>query len=102
MVNVYNAYFNFSGSYNLENFEKDVEKVYNENEMIRMVIDLENRDISMSSLSDFKKLKNIFDDDNLGVEKLLETIVICKDGIKKRLIQGFIKLIPTKRPVKIY
>ena len=102
MTDVFNAYFNFSGSYDLENFEKDVEKVYNENEMIRMIIDLENRDINMSSLNDFKKLKKIFDDDNLGVEKLLETIVICKDGIKKKLIQGFLKIIPTKRPVKIY
>ena len=102
MVKIFNAYFNFGGSYNLENFEKEVTDAYYSHERIGMIIDLENRSIGMSNLSDFKKLKKLFEEDNLGVEKLEETIVLCKDGFKKTIIKKFIKMIPTKRPVIFY
>ena len=67
---------------------------YREKERIRLIMDLDGQDVTFDA---FKKLKKVFDD--LGVEKLEETCVICKDGIKKTLIRQFIKLIPTKRPV---
>jgi len=102
MVKIFNAYFNFGGDYNLDNFEKDVTDVYYAHDKIRMIIDLDKKSISMSNLGDFKKLKRLFDEDNLGVENLEETIVICKDGFKKTIIKKFIQMIPTKRPVKFY
>lgn len=102
MIKIFNAYFNFSEGYDLKNFEKDVTDAYNSHERIRMIIDLENRSIGMNNLSEFKKLKKLFDEDNLGVEKLEETIVLCKDGLKKTIIKKFIKMIPTKRPVNFF
>lgn len=98
----FNAYFDISQGYDVETFRKEMEELYNTYPKVRLIMDLEKRDISMSSLNEFKKLKRIFDDDQLGVEKLIETIVLCKDGIKKSIVKHFIKLIPTKRPVHFY
>jgi hypothetical protein len=98
MTVIFNAYFSFKIGYNEDMFRNEIIKLYKDKEKIRLIIDLENRDIGLSNLGDFKKIKKIFDD--LGVEKLLETIIICKDGIKKNIIKGFMKIVPTKRPVK--
>ena len=89
-----NIYFNISED-DYEFFRDSIAKCYLERERIRMIIDLEGKEVSLRA---FKKIKKVFDD--LGVEKLEETCVLCKDGIKKTLIKQFIKLIPTKRPVK--
>jgi len=94
MVKIDNVYFHISEE-DYQEFRNAIEKYYKERERIRMIIDLEGRDVSLRA---FKKIKKVFDD--FGVEKLEETCVLCKDGIKKKLIKSFIKLIPTKRPVK--
>jgi hypothetical protein len=94
MVKIDNIYFNISeDDYQL--FRDTIDECYKDRERIRMIMDLEGKEVSLRA---FKKIKKVFDD--LGVEKLEETCVLCKDGIKKNLIKRFIKLIPTKRPVK--
>lgn len=102
MEDEFNAYFYISPDYDINDFRKEMEIHYNNHKHVRLIMDLENRDINLDSFNDFKKLKKVFEDDDLGVENLIETIVICKDGFKKRVIQRFIKLIPTKRPVSFY
>lgn len=89
-----NIYFNVSEE-DYEFFRNKIAECYQEREKIRMIIDVENKNVSFSA---FLKLKKVFDE--LGVEKLVETCVLCKDGIKKTLISTFISKIPTKRPVK--
>jgi hypothetical protein len=102
LVEEFNAYFYISPDYDINVFRKEMEKHYNSHEKVRLIMDLEDREIGLDSFSDFKRLKKVFDEDDLGVEKLIETIVICKNGFKKRIIQRFIKLIPTKREVFFY
>jgi hypothetical protein len=97
-MDIYNAYFNFKIGYEEEMFRSEISKLYNEKDKIRLIIDLENRDIGLNNINDFKKIKKVFDD--LGIEKLEETIIICKNGFKKKIIKGFMKIVPTKRPVK--
>lgn len=94
MVKIDNIYFCISEN-DYEYFRNRIAECYRERERIRMIIDLENKEVSFNA---FKKLKKVFDD--LGVEKLEETCVLCQDGFKKNLIKNFIKLIPTKRDVK--
>lgn len=94
MVKIDNIYFNIDeNDYQL--FRDTIEKCYKERERIRMIMDLEGKEVSFHA---FKKIKKVFDE--LGVDKLEETCVLCKDGFKKKLIKNFISLIPTKRPVK--
>lgn len=94
MLKVDNIYFSVSEE-DYDYFRKRIAECYRDKEKIRMIIDVENKNVSLSA---FLKLKKVFDE--LGVEKLLETCVLCKDGLKKKLISGFISKIPTKRPVK--
>lgn len=94
MVKIDNIYFHISEE-DYQQFRDTIEECYQKRDKIRMIIDLEGKEVSLRA---FKKIKKVFDD--LGVEKLEETCVLCKDGIKKKLIKGFIKMIPTKRDVK--
>ena len=98
----FNAYFYISPEYDIDTFRKEMEDYYKDHKKVRLIMDLENRDINLDSFNDFKRLKKVFDEDDLGVENLIETIVLCKEGFKKRIIQRFIKLIPTKRDVYFY
>ena len=93
-MHIDNVYYNIGKDYDPVAFREDMKRHYREKERIRLIMDLDGQDVTFDA---FKKLKKVFDD--LGVEKLEETCVICKDGIKKTLIRQFIKLIPTKRPV---
>lgn len=94
-MHIDNVYYNIDKNYDSEKFKNDIKEYYDTRERIRLIMDLEGKDISFDA---FKKLKKVFDE--LGVEKLEETIVLCKDGFKKTLIKKFISIIPTKRPVK--
>lgn len=102
MVFIFNAYFDFEKNDNIKLFEEKITEYYSFHKKIRLIIDLGNKEIGMKDLPLFKKLKIIFDDDNLGVEKLLETIVICKEGFKRTIIKKFLKIpgFKPKRPVK--
>jgi len=102
MVYIFYAYFNFDKNYNIDNFRSQMDIYYHKYEKIKLIIDLEDREVGLSDLTKFKQLKRIFDDDQLGVEKLVDTNIICKNGFKKKIIKGFIKIIPTKRPVNFY
>ena len=102
MDHEFNAYFYISPDYDIDVFRNEMEKYYNDHKKVRLIMDLEDREINIDSFGDFKRLKKVFDEDDLGVENLIETIVLCKNGFKKRVIQRFIKLIPTKREVYFY
>ena len=95
MVHVDNIYYNIGVSYDPEIFKKEILEYYNNRERIRLIFDLDGKKISIDAM---RKLKKIFDD--IGVDGLEETCVIVKDKFKKMLIQKFLKLVKTKRPVK--
>lgn len=97
MVYIFNAYFDFENNDNIDLFEKKITDYYQKYKQIRLIIDLGDRNISMKDLPLFKKLKIIFDDKHLGVENLLETIVICKEGFKRSIVKNFLNL-PGFRP----
>ena len=102
MINKFNAYFDFSGKFKFENFKAEFLKHYNntENDKLILIIDLENRNIGLTDLFNFIKIRKFFD--RLGVEKLQKTIVCCKDGKKKDIIKGFLKKYPPEREVVFY
>ena len=70
-------------------------RFYSKYDKIRMIYDLDGQNVSMSAML---KLKKVFEE--IGVEHLDETCIICKDGIKKTLIKKFLKLVKTERPVR--
>lgn len=88
-------YFNIGQDHDPEDFKNTVLTAYQEHESIRIIFDLEGKSVNMSAM---KKIKKIFEE--IGVEKLEETCIICKDGIKKTLIKNFLKLVKTKKPVR--
>lgn len=104
MTYIFNAYFNFEENDNLDNFKTELEELYKKYETIRLVIDLGKKEISMSHLPLFKKFKVIFEDDQLGVNNLLETIVICKEGFKRSIVKTFLNIpgFKPKRPVRFF
>lgn len=93
--NVENIYFNIGSDYNIEDLKKEILEAYAKYDKIRMIYDLNGKNVSMASML---KLKKIFEE--IGVEHLEETCIICKDGIKKTLIKKFLKLVKTERPVR--
>ena len=93
--NVENMYFNIGGDYNTETLKKEILEGYSKYEKIRMIYDLNDKNVSMKAML---KLKKVFEE--IGVEHLEETCIICKDGIKKTLIKNFLKLVKTERPVR--
>ena len=93
--NVENMYFNIGEEYSTELLKEEVLAAYCKYDKIRMIYDLNGKNISMSGML---KLKKVFEE--IGVDHLEETCIICKDGIKKTLIKNFLKLIKTERPVK--
>lgn len=95
MVFIDNIYYNIGIGFDANQVRKDIETAYRERERIRLIIDLANQKIELGEMKRFKK---IFDE--LGVEKLEETCVICRDQFKRVIINNFLKIIPTKRPVK--
>jgi hypothetical protein len=102
MINIFNAYFDFSGNFKFEDFKREFLIYYNDekNDKIVLIIDLENRNIGLSDLFNFIKIRKFFD--RLGVEKLQKTIVCCKDGKKKDIIKSFLKKYPPEREVLFY
>lgn len=93
--NVENMYFNIGADYSTEQLKEEVLAAYAKYDKIRMIYDLDGKNVSMSAML---KLKKVFED--IGVEHLEETCIICKDGIKKTLIKKFLTLVKTERPVK--
>ncbi len=95
MGDIEDIYFNIGSDCDTNALRLDILKAYNDYERIRMIYDLNDKKVSFDAM---KKIKRIFDD--IGVEKLEETCIICKDGFKKTLIKNFLKLVKTKRPVR--
>jgi len=93
--NVENLYFNIGSEYSTEQLKEEVLTAYAKYEKIRMIYDLNDKNVSMTAML---KLKKVFEE--IGVEHLEETCIICKDGIKKTLIKKFLSLVKTERPVK--
>tara|TARA_R110001599_G_scaffold92477_1_gene242074 strand:+ start:83 stop:379 length:297 start_codon:yes stop_codon:yes gene_type:complete len=93
--NVENMYFNIGGDYSTETLKKEILEGYAKYEKIRMIYDLNDKNVSMKAML---KLKKVFEE--IGVEHLEETCIICKDGLKKTLIKNFLKLVRTERPVR--
>jgi hypothetical protein len=93
--NVENMYFNIGGDYSTETLKEEILEGYSKYEKIRMIYDLNDKNVSMKAML---KLKKVFEE--IGVEHLEETCIICKDGIKKTLIKNFLKLVKTERPVR--
>ena len=93
--NVENMYFNIGSDYSTEQLKEEVLAAYSKYDKIRMIYDLDGQNVSMSAML---KLKKVFEE--IGVEHLEETCIVCKDGIKKTLIKKFLTLVKTERPVR--
>lgn len=90
-----NIYFNIGCGFDSTKVRKEIVNAYTVHNRIRIIIDLAGAKVELGEMKRFKK---IFDE--LGVDKLEETCVICKDPFKRKLINSFLKIIPTKRPVR--
>ena len=94
-MHIDNVYYNIGEENNADNFKEEMLQHYEEKERVRLIFDLAGRNISMGPM---KKLKKVFEE--IGVHKLEETCIIVKKGLKKTIIQQFLKLVRTERPVK--
>ena len=92
---VENMYFNIGEEYSTEKLKGEILEAYSKYDKIRMIYDLDNQNVSMKAMMNLKK---VFEE--IGVEHLEETCIVCKDGIKKTLIKNFLKLVKTERPVR--
>ena len=95
MVHIDNIYYNIGEEVDLTVFKEEILKLYKERERIRLIFDLEGKNINMKKM---KELKKIFTE--IGVSGLEETCIIVKSGFKKTLIRNFLKIVKTERPVK--
>jgi len=95
MTEIENLYFNIGEECDIALLKKEVLLAYSKYEKIRMIYDLDGKNVSMKAML---QLKKVFED--IGVEKLEETCIVCKDGFKKTLIKNFLKLVKTERPVR--
>lgn len=95
MTEVENLYFNIGEECDIEALKKEVLAAYDKYEKIRMIYDLDGKNVSMKAMM---SLKRVFED--IGVEKLEETCIVCQEGFKKTLIKNFLKLVKTERPVR--
>lgn len=104
MEYIFNAYFNIGADYDIDTFREELEKYYKEYSKVRLIIDLDGKEITMKHAPVFKKFKQIFDEKDLGIENLLETIVICEKGFKRTVIKGFLSIpgFRPKRPVHFF
>ena len=68
MDHEFNAYFYISPDYDIKFFREQMEIHYKNHKRVRLIMDLEDREINLDSFSDFKRLKKVFDEDDLGVE----------------------------------
>ena len=80
---------------NKETLKKELIQAYADNERIRTIFDLANKKINFGAM---KKIKKIFDE--IGVEKLEETCIVCKEKFKVAIVKNFLKFVKTQRPVK--
>ena len=95
MVHIDNIYYNIGLHYDTEILKKEIINHYKDKERIRLIFDLDGKKISFDAM---RKVKKIFDE--VGVDGLEETCIIVKEKFKRMLIQKFLKLIKTRRPVK--
>ena len=96
MADVKNIYFNVGEDYPPEKVREKIIFAYNTYPKIRMIFDLDN--VNISGITAMKKIKKIFEE--LGVQKLVETCVVAKDGFKLMLVKQFLRLVKTERPVR--
>ena len=95
MSGVDNIYYNIGEDYDTEVFKQEILTLYQEREKIRLIFDLDGKNINMAAM---KGLKKVFKE--IGVSGLEETCIIVKSGFKKTLIKNFLKIVKTERPVK--
>ena len=93
-MHIDNVYYNIGEEYNIEGFKQEILKHYEEKERIRLIFDLAGKNISMKPM---RRLKKVFEE--IGVGGLEETCIIVKKGLKKTLVENFLKLVKTERPV---
>lgn len=95
MSDIEDLYFNIGSDCDIGLLKKDILEAYDKYDKVRMIYDLKDKNVSFNAMM---KIKRIFDD--VGVENLEETCIICQEGFKKNLIKNFLKLVKTKRPVR--
>jgi hypothetical protein len=96
MDDVKNIYFNIGENYPVEKVREKILFGYENYSKVRMIFDLDG--VSITNMSSMKKVKKIFEE--LGVEKLLETCIVSKEGVKTWIVKKFLSMQKTERPVR--
>ena len=76
-----------------------LQKAYKENDKIRYVLDTRGGSVSMSIVQKFKKVFDKFEDQ--AKEKLVETVILVDDGVKKMMMKSYIKIFNSDNKIKI-
>ena len=76
-----------------------LQKAYKENDKIRYVLDTRGSSVSMGIMQKFKTIFDKFE--NQAKEKLVETVILVEDGMKKMLVKSYIKIFNSDNKIKI-
>ena len=83
----------------VKNLYLKLQKAYQEHDKIRYVLDTRGGSVSMSIM---QKFKTVFDKFEVQAkEKLVETVILVDDGVKKMLMKSYIKIFNSDNKIKI-
>ncbi len=76
-----------------------LQRAYQENDKIRYVLDTRGGSVSMGIMQKFKTVFDKFE--TQAKEKLVETVILVDDGVKKMMMKSFIKIFNSDNKIKI-
>ncbi len=96
---VTNVNIKMNENMDIKDLYQKLQKAYKENDKIRYVLDTRGGSVSMGIM---KKFKIVFDKfEAQAKEKLVETVILVDDGMKKILMKSYIKIFNSDNKIKI-
>tara|TARA_R110002110_G_C13035883_1_gene679299 strand:- start:64 stop:360 length:297 start_codon:yes stop_codon:yes gene_type:complete len=83
----------------VKNLYLKLQKAYQEHDKIRYVLDTRGGSVSMGIMQKFKYVFDKFE--TQAKEKLVETVILVDDGVKKMLMKSYIKIFNSDNKIKI-